>query len=168
MSRFSNARLSTKIIMTLLIGGSLIFAISTLATYWIVRGLTMNTQKEKASLLIQSVETSVAISLFLGIKEIEDKVSSITRLHEVIALEISDIKGSRIYNYRKNSANSLVKTIKITKNIMEPSSLKSIGSITLTYSGEDFYKTMDHFYTLYGLIIMNIFLSPLITFFSTG
>ena len=163
MSRFSNARLSTKIIMTLLIGGSLIFAVSTLVTYWIVRDLTMNTQKEKASLLMQSVEPSVAISLFLGIKEIEDKVSSITRLHEVVALEITDIKGVVIYNYRKNSSNSLVKTIKITKSIMEPSSLKSIGAITLTYSGEEFTKTMYHFYTLYGLIIMGAILTLWLT-----
>lgn len=163
MSRFSNARLSTKIIMTLLIGGSLIFAVSTLATYWIVRGLTMNTQKEKASLLIQSVEPFVAITLFLGIKEIEDKVSSITRLHEVVALEVTDIKGVVIYNYRKNSSNSLVKTIKITKSIMEPSSLKSIGAITLTYSGEEFTKTMYHFYTLYGLIIMGAILTLWLT-----
>lgn len=159
MSRFSNARLSTKIIMTLLIGGSLIFAVSTLATYWIVRDLTMNTQKEKASLLIQSVEPSVAISLFLGIKEIEDKVSSITRLHEVVALEITDIEGVMIYNYHNKFSNSLVKTIKITKSIMEPSSIKSIGAITLTYSGEEFTKTMYHFYTLYGLIIMGAILT---------
>ena len=159
MNRFTNARLSTKIIMTLLIGGGVIFAISTLATYWIVRDLTLDTQKEKASLLIQSIEPSVAISLFLGIKEIEDKVSSITRLDEVVALEVTDIKGISIFNYRKNASSSLTKTIKITKNLMEPSSVKSIGTITLTYSGEEFAKTMDHFYTLYGLIILGSILT---------
>ncbi len=162
MNRFSNARLSTKIIMTLIIGGSVIFAISTLATYWIVRDLTLDTQKEKASLLIQSIEPTIAISLFLGIKEIEDKVSSITRLDEVVALEVTDIKGISIFNYRKNASSSLTKTITITKNLMEPTSVKSIGTITLTYSGEEFAKTMDHFYTLYGLIIMGAILTLLL------
>jgi len=159
MNRFSHARLSTKIIMTLLIGGFVIFGVSTLTTYWIVRDLTMNTQKEKASLLIQSVEPAVAISLFLGIKEIENKVSSISRLHEVVGLEVTDMQGAKIFNYRKNTSSSLVNTIQISQNILEPSSIKSIGIITITYSGEEFTKTMQHFYTLYGLIIMGAILT---------
>src|SRR3990167_7770557 len=157
MNRFKNARLSTKLFFSLVITFLIILATITFVTFVIVRDLTMNTQKEKAALLIDAVEPSISLSLFLGIKDMGDKLSSITRLDEVIALKISDNNGKNLLDYQQYTTSSPYESIKISKNLMEPSSLKPIGSITLTYSGEEFNKTMNRFYTLYGWIALSVF-----------
>lgn len=159
MIRFNDARISTKIISTLIFGVVIISSVVTLVTVWIVRDLTMNAQKEKAALLLDTVEPSVAISLFLGIKDMGEKLSSITRIHEVIALQITDTEGKMILDYSRYRAMLPSESIQITKNLIEPSSLKSIGSITLTYSGEEFTQTMNRFYTLYGWIAFGVFVT---------
>lgn len=159
MIRFNDARISTKIISTLIFGVVIISSVVTLVTFWIVRDLTMNAQKEKAALLLDTVEPSVAISLFLGIKDMGEKLSSITRIHEVVALQITDTEGKMILDYSRYRAMLPSESIQITKNLIEPSSLKSIGSITLTYSGEEFTQTMNRFYTLYGWIAFGVFVT---------
>lgn len=157
MNRFINARLSTKLFMTLFLVTLIIFMTITLATFSIVRDLTLNSQKEKASLLIDTVSPAVSLSLFLGINDLGNKLSAITQRDEVIALKISDLKGKVFLNYHQHDLTSSYQTINITADLMEPSTLKPIGSITLTYSGEEFTKTMDRFYTLYGWITLSIF-----------
>lgn len=157
MNYFKNARLSTKLFSTLVIMFLIIFATGTLVTFMIVRDLTMNTQKEKASLLIDAVEPSISLSLFLGIHDLGNKLSSITRLNEVIALQVSDVHGKILLDFHQYATAIPSESIKISKNLMEPSSLKPIGSITLTYSGEEFSETMDRFYTLYGWTALSVF-----------
>lgn len=158
MTRFKNARLSTKLFFSLVITFLIIFATVTLVTFMIVRDLTMNTQKEKAALLIDAIEPSISLSLFLGIKDMGNKLSSITRLNEVIALTISDNNGKTLLNYHQYGTSSPYESIKVSKNLMEPSSLRPIGTITITYSGEEFTKTMNRFYTLYGWIALSVFI----------
>lgn len=158
MNNFKNARLSTKLFFTLVITFLIIFITVTLVTFMIVRDLTMNTQKEKAALLIDAVEPSISLSLFLGIKDMGNKLSSITRLNEVIALNISDSNGKILLDYHQYATSSPYESIQVSKNLMEPSSLRPIGTITLTYSGEEFTKTMNRFYTLYGWIALSVFI----------
>lgn len=149
MKHLKNARLSTKLFTSLVIATIILFSIITLFTVAIVRDVTMNSQKEKAALLIDTVEPSVSLSLYLGIKDMGEKLSSITRLHEVIALQVHDIYGHVILDYRKFDTAPYYESIVLRKSLMEPSSLKKIGTITLTYSGEEFAKTMERFYVLY-------------------
>ncbi len=157
MNRFKNARLSTKLFATLIFTTSIIFITITMVTFLIVRDLTINVQKEKASLLIDTVKPAVSLALFLGITDIGEKVSTVTQQKEVIRLEIADQNGNVILDYQPYSAFSPYDMIKVSKTLIEPSSLKPIGLITLTYSGEEFSKTMDHFYTLYGWVLLSIF-----------
>jgi len=157
MNHFKNARLSTKLFITLVITFLIIFVTITLVTFIIVRDLTMNTQKEKAALLIDAIEPSISLSLFLGLQDMGNKLSSVTRLKEVLTLQIEDNHGKTVLNYHQYSQENHYESIKISKNLMEPSSLKPIGTITLTYSGEEFTKTMDRFYTLYGWIALSVF-----------
>jgi c-di-GMP phosphodiesterase len=157
MKLFKDARLSTKLFTMMITVSLVIFTIITIITFSIVRDLTMNSQKEKAILLIDAVEPSISLSLFLGIKDIGEKLASITRLNEINALKVTDSSGKTILNYHRYNITSSYESIQITKNLLEPSSLKPIGSITLTYSGEEFAKTMDRFYTLYGWIALSIF-----------
>ncbi|MDD2781333.1 GGDEF domain-containing phosphodiesterase [Sulfuricurvum sp.] len=157
MNRFKNARLSSKLFITLVVTFLIVFATVTLVTFIIVRDLTMNTQKEKAALLIDAVEPSLSLSMFLGIKDISSKLSSITRLNEVIGLKITDIEGKILLDYQQYTSLSPYESIKVSKNLLEPSSLKPIGSVTLTYSGKEFSKTMDRFYTVYGWIALGVF-----------
>jgi len=157
MNLFKNARLSTKLFVTLVLGTFVLFLTATLVTFWIVRDLTLNSQKEKAYLLIDAVNPAVSLSLFLGINDFGNKLSAITQRNEVIALKISDLKGNVFLNYRQHDLSRSYQTINITENLMEPSTLKPIGSITLTYSGEEFTKTMNRFYILYGWITISVF-----------
>lgn len=154
MTHIKHARISTKIISTLIVAAVIVFTTITLVTFTIVRDLTLNSQKEKAELLIDTVEPSVAISLFLGLKEMGDKVSSITRLHEVIALKLMNAEGKTLLDYHQNKPLNSNESILITRTLFEPSSTKRIGTIVLTYSGEEFETTMHRFYTLYGWILL--------------
>lgn len=156
MNYFKNARLSTKLFISLLFATFIIFITITFVTFSIVRDLTLNSQKEKASLLIDTINPAVSLSLFLGMNDIGDKLSPITQRNEVIALKISDAKGKIILNYRQYNGSETNDSISITENLMDPSTLKPIGSITLTYSGEEFTKTMNRFYTLYGWITISV------------
>ncbi|ADR34144.1 diguanylate cyclase/phosphodiesterase with extracellular sensor [Sulfuricurvum kujiense DSM 16994] len=157
MNFFKNARLSTKLFVTLVMGTFILFLTVTLITFWIVRDLTLNSQKEKAYLLIDAVNPAVSLSLFLGINDFGNKLSAITQRNEVIALKITDLKGTVFLNYHQHDLSRSYQTIDITENLMEPSTLKPIGSITLTYSGEEFTKTMKRFYILYGWITISVF-----------
>lgn len=157
MNFFKNARLSTKLFVTLVLGTFILFLTVTLVTFWIVRDLTLNSQKEKAYLLIDAVNPAVSLSLFLGINDFGNKLSAITQRNEVIALKITDLKGNVFLNYHQHELSRSYQTIDITENLMEPSTLKPIGSITLTYSGEEFTKTMNRFYILYGWITISVF-----------
>ncbi len=157
MNRFKNARLSTKIFMTLITAAVIVFATIAFVTFTIVRDLTMNSQKEKAALLIETVAPSVALSLFLDLNDIQDKLSSVIGQDQVVALSVSDLKGNTLLNYRQNKSLSVYDSIKITKSLMEPTSQKPIGSISLTYSGEEFVKVMHRFYTLYGWLLLGVF-----------
>jgi diguanylate cyclase (GGDEF)-like protein len=93
------------------------------------------------------------LSLFLGIKDLGEKLTSITHIKEVIALQICDSSGKVLLDYRNNSVALPYDSIYLSKKLMEPSSQKSIGTISLTYSGEEFSKAMNRFYQLYAWII---------------
>jgi len=157
MNRFKNARLSTKLFTTLTLVTFIIFTTITLVTFFIVRDLTMNSQKEKAALLIDTVNPTVSLALFLGIHDFGNKLSAITQRKEVISLNISDAQGKVLLNYTHYDPSASYETIQVSENLMEPSTLKVIGTITLTYSGEEFTKAMNRFYTLYGWISVSVF-----------
>ena len=150
MIQIKNARLSTKIFSILMATAFIVSTITTVSTFTIVRELTMNSQKEKASLLIDSIEPSVSLALYLGIRDLGEKLSSITHLDEIIALQITDSNGEVVLDYTKYDAEQRSDSIHITKHLMQPSSAKPIGSITLTYSGKEFRTAMNRFYILYG------------------
>ncbi len=157
MNYFKHARLSTKLFISLIFAAIIVFSIIAISTFTIVQNLTTAAQKEKATLLIDAVEPSVSLSLFLGIKDMGEKLSSITQLKEVVALHITDIEGRVVLDYNRYSSHTASDAIKVTKSLMEPSSLKPIGSIALTYSGKEFSQTMDQFYTLYLWIALSVF-----------
>jgi len=157
MNRFKNARLSTKLFTALTLVTFIIFTTVTLVTFFIVRDLTINSQKEKAALLIDTVNPAISLALFLGIHDFGDKLSAITKRPEVISLKISDAKRDVILDYHHYDHSTSHETIQISENLMEPSSLKVIGTITLVYSGEEFTKAMNRFYTLYGWISVSVF-----------
>lgn len=157
MISFQHARLSTKIFISLIVSAIIVFGIITLSTFSIVRDLTINSQKEKALLLIDAVEPSVSLSLFLGIKDMGEKLSSITKLSEVVALKVTDKNGHTVLDYNRYNPSTTEDAIQVSKKLLEPSSLQPIGTISLTYSGEEFTQTMNQFYTLYLWIALSVF-----------
>ncbi|MDD5717439.1 MAG: EAL domain-containing protein [Sulfuricurvum sp.] len=153
-TKFKNAKLSTKIITALFISGIIIFGAISFITINIVRDFTLKGQKEKASLLINTVETPISVALFLGTNGLKEKVLPIIRLKEVYALNITDNDGSVVFDYHKEHSLQTDTSIQVSKALYEPSSRQKIGTITLSYSGEEFMNTMEQFYQLYILLLL--------------
>jgi diguanylate cyclase (GGDEF)-like protein len=164
MNYFKNAKLTTKIFVALASGGSALFLLLLLSTYLIVRDTTLNAEEQKAHLLLDTVDKSVAISLFLGITPaIEEKLNSLTKLPEVITILLTNKKGEVLYSYRSYHA-SLSHSISVSKTLFKPNTHDSIGNLSLTYSGKKVNETMYYFYLLLGLIsLISILLLGLIT-----
>lgn len=92
--------------------------------------------------------------MFLGVEDIGEKLSAITRLNEVIELQIRDSEQNILFNYRAPVKESNYNSIVVTRDIYEPASTTKIGTISLSYSGAEFYTTMQRFYTYYSWIFI--------------
>jgi diguanylate cyclase (GGDEF)-like protein len=157
---FHQAKLSTKIISTFLIGSVFLFPLILFTTFSIIRDQTYTSQQEKATILLEMVEPSISLALYLGVGDLGTKLSSLTRLEEVVGIVIKDHKGHTLLHYTQKNMTASDATIKVTQELFEPSSLKPIGEITLDYSGKEFVETMNHFYFFFfTLFIVILFLS---------
>ena len=152
MKYFKNAKLSTKIFISLISGGSILILILLLSTYFIVRNTTLDAEKQKANLLLETIDKSIAISLFLGITpSMNEKLDTLTRLEEVKSIKLSNEEGKTLYSYQARNPSDLY-TVSVTQTLFKPNTLHPIGIITLAYSGKTVDETMYYFYLLLGLI----------------
>jgi diguanylate cyclase (GGDEF)-like protein len=154
MINLKNTKLSNKIIAAMFAGLIVTYALLFIVTNIIVRDLTLNSQKSKAGLILETVLPSIEISLFLGVEDFAEKLGSITRLHEVVGLKVEDTNKKVLLNYQAPIEESLYESIIVTKDIFEPASTKKIASISLSYSGAEFHTTMQRFYIFYSWIFI--------------
>lgn len=155
---FHNVRISTKIIASLILAGSIGFFSITYVTFTIVNDISTKTQEEKAILLIDTIKPSIELSLFLGFDDKNPKLDAITRLNDVQKLMITDSQGRQIYYYQKENLQETTKHATVTKNLLEPSSSKVIGAITLVYDDDRFVQIMNQFYFLYAIAALSTIL----------
>lgn len=162
MNNFKNAKLSTKIFITLIAAGSIILLVLLLSTYFIVRNTTLSAEEQKARLLLDTVDKSVAISLFLGLSPaIDEKLASITKLKEVTRITLINEYGNILYSYHPDTT-SQSHTISVSKTLFKPNTIIPIGTLSLTYSGKTVDETMMYFYFLLGLISLISMISLLL------
>ncbi|MDP3464230.1 MAG: EAL domain-containing protein [Sulfuricurvum sp.] len=162
MNNFKNAKLSTKIFITLITAGSIILLVLLLSTYFIVRHTTLSAEEQKARLLLDTVDKSVAISLFLGLTPtIDEKLASIAKLKEVTHITLINEYGTILYSYQPDTTPQS-HTISVSKTLFKPNTIIPIGTLSLTYSGKTVDETMMYFYFLLGLISLISMISLLL------
>lgn len=152
MNQFKNALLSTKIFITLVSGGSILLLVLLLSTYLIVRDTTLDAEEQKAHLLLDTVDKSIAVSLFLGFTPaINEKLDSIAKLAEVTQITLQDEHNQMLYAHRSDGI-STSHAVSVSKTLFKPNTITPIGVLSLTYSGKTVDETMYYFYLLLGLI----------------
>lgn len=146
-------RITTKITILLLVAGIVGAIIATATTFYLVRSMGQNAEKEEMNLILNSIEPTVSVSLFLGISNLDDKLIPITQNKEVARLSVHDKSGFTLYDYQAPYFDQ-DNTIVMNRTLNEPSSSRPIGTITLYFSTDEFDKIMGRFYLFYGAMFL--------------
>lgn len=133
----SKTRLSYKIVGSLVLIFLLIFMTLGAVVSMVFENTTLVSEKQKADLLLRTIEKPLQITLYLKFyDQIADKVSPAVSVPDVTELSVRDNNGKLLYLY-SNSKEMLVsrhEAISVTHPIKEPTSGRLMGSITLRYS----------------------------------
>lgn len=155
---FRQKKLSTKIVLLLVTAAFFSFLVVSSATYLIVRNLTIDGQKQKAALLIDTIAPSVSLNLYLGTENIDERLASLTQLKEVFELSVFKEDGTLYYHYRQTQNDRFFEPVELIKPVFEPSSSVRVGTIRLRYGDNAFVETLHHFYVLYAFAFIFTFL----------
>lgn len=159
----SRSRLSYKVVGSLILIFLLVFV-----TFGIVINMTFEntklvSEKQKADLLLQTVEKSLQMTLYLKFyDQIAEKVSPLVSVPDVIELSVRDQNGKVLYLHTntKHKPLSIRKAISVTHQIKEPTFGHSMGSITLYYNDLAYDETRQAMYKVFygvGISIAMIF-----------
>ena len=145
MITLSKSRLSYKIVGSLI----LIFLLTSMTLGLVVSMVFENTilvsEKQKADLLLRTIEKPLQIALYLKFyDQIEEKVSPATSVPDVMELDVYDHNEKALYSYKsKENMKSRHEAISVVHVIKEPTSGQSMGSVTLRYSDLAYDETRD-------------------------
>ncbi|MFH0710028.1 MAG: EAL domain-containing protein [Pseudomonadota bacterium] len=144
MMYLSKTRLSYKIVGSLILIFLLIFLTLGVVVRIVFENTTLVSEKQKADLLLRTIEKPLQITLYLKFyDQIADKVSSVVSVPDVTELSVRDNNGKILYHY-SNSKKMLAsqhEAISIFHPIKEPTSGRMIGSISLRYSDLTYNET---------------------------
>jgi len=148
----SKSRLSYKVVGSLI----LVFVVIFVTFGWAISTTFENTklvsEKQKADLLLQTIDKSLQMTLYLKFyDQIEEKVSSVVSVPDVIELSIQDQNGKALYVYTKNKQKLLFrdKVISVTHQIKEPTFGNVMGSVTLYYNDLAYDETRQSMYKVF-------------------
>ncbi|MDP3290859.1 MAG: EAL domain-containing protein [Sulfuricurvum sp.] len=159
----SRSRLSYKVVGSLILVFLLMFI-----TFGILISITFEntklaSEKQKADLLLQTIEKSLQMALYLKFNEqIAEKVSPVVSVPGVIELSVRDNNGKLLYLYttEKEKPLNIHNAISATHKIQEPTSGHFMGSITLYYNDLAYDETRQAMYNVFygvGISIALIF-----------
>ena len=159
----SRSRLSYKVVGSLILIFLLVFV-----TFGVVISMTFEntksvSEKQKADLLLQTVEKSLQMTLYLKFyDQIAEKVSPLVSVPDVIEVSVRDHNGKLLYQYTtdKLKPQSIRNAISVTHQIKEPASGHTMGSITLHYNDLAYDETRQAMYNVFygvGISIALIF-----------
>lgn len=150
----SKSRLSYKIVATLILIFLLIFMSVGAVINIVFEKTSLDSEREKANLLLQTIEKPLQIALYLKFyDQIPQKVSPAVSVPDVTELEILDSNGKRLYLYThsKEHLESRHKAVSVKHMINEPTTGQLMGSITLNYSDLAYDKTRNSIHNIvYG------------------
>ncbi|AFV97012.1 MULTISPECIES: EAL domain-containing protein [unclassified Sulfuricurvum] len=148
----SKSRLSYKVVGSLI----LVFVVIFVTFGWAISTTFENTkrvsEKQKADLLLQTIDKSLQMTLYLKFyDQIEEKVSSVVSVPDVIELSIRDHNGKELYVYRNNTQKALSrdKVISLTHQLKEPTLGQSMGTVTLYYSDLAYDETRQSMHKVF-------------------
>lgn len=108
-----------------------------------------NVEKEKASLVLSTIEPLIAVNMYLSL---DSRIDQLTKqlLSNPNILAIRVLQGERLINSRKSKEfdTHVRDSFEVKKDIFQPNSKKKIGTLILTYSNENYNKLVDRYTSL--------------------
>lgn len=154
-----NSRLSYKIVLSLI----LIFLAISLTLGVVIRMIFEDTiissEKQKADLLLQTIEKPLQMTLYLKFyDQVSEKVSSVTSVPDVINFTVLDEHNKKLYHYinSKSKQMSEGEFVSVTHLIKEPSSGVVMGSATIGYSDRAYNETRQSVHYILYIVSMII------------
>ncbi|MDD2368553.1 MAG: EAL domain-containing protein [Sulfuricurvum sp.] len=158
-------RLSYKIVGSLILIFLLIFMSLGAVVSIVFEKTILVSEKQKANLLIQTIEKPLQIALYLKFyDQISEKVAPAVSVPDVTELEVRDQNGKRLYFYThsKEHLKSRHEAVSVTHAINEPTSGELMGSITLHYSDMAYEETRQSIHK----IVYGVWVSIAVIFFA--
>lgn len=145
MILLSKSRLSYKIVGSLILIFFLTFMTLGMVVSMIFENTIVVSEKQKADLLLRTIEKPLQISLYLKFyDQIEEKVSPVISVPDVTELDVYDHDEKTLYSYKsKENMTSRHEAISVTHEIKEPTSGQLMGTVTLRYSDLAYEETRD-------------------------
>lgn len=155
MMYLSKTRLSYKIVGSLILIFLLIFMTLGGVVSMVFENTRTISEKQKADLLLQTIEKPIQIALYLKFyDQISQKVSPAISVPDVTELSVHDHNGKVLYLYTnsKEILASRHEAISVRHPIKEPISGQLMGSITLRYSDLAYDETQQSMHKIiYGI-----------------
>jgi len=140
--------LSAKILATFIAASLAVFLY---IAYSVVVGVKENTyisEREKASILLDSVASEIGMSFYLGFEDqAVQKTKELLSYPDVLTIEIRNISGQSIGRFGALNMDSeaLKDAIRVKKPLKERVSGKEIGSLELYYSNRNYLRLINNF-----------------------
>ncbi len=155
MIHFTKTRLSYKIVGSLILIFLLIFMSLGQVVGIVFENTILVSEKQKADLLLQTIEKPLQIALYLKFyDQISEKVSPVISVPDVMELEVRDQNGRRLYfrTHSKKHLESRHNAVSVTHIIKEPTTGQLMGSVTLRYSDLAYEETRQSIHKIvYGV-----------------
>ena len=135
--------LSYKIVGSLALVFLLVLVILGVVVRMIFEETIQTSEKQKADLLLQTIEKPLQIALFLGFyDQIEQKVMPAISVADVRELSVYDLNGKEIYYYNKERPSPLGREmLKVSREIHEPTGKELLGTVAIGYSDLSYDET---------------------------
>lgn len=158
-SRFRRS-LSTKIVLSTVIGSLTILFMTFFIYGQLDKKAFYDVEIEKANIIAQTVEPLIALNIYLNFQsKIEQIVQQLIQNPNILAVKVTK-KDKVIYQLRSKAYHeNIIDSFVVKKTIYLPNSKKKMGVLTLTYSSKN-YKELLNKYSKVTIVLIG-FLSIL-------
>lgn len=161
MIHLSRFRLSYKIVGSLILIFIAIFLVLGLVINYVMENTISASEKQKASLLLQTIEKPLQMALYLKFNDqIPQKVIPAVSVADVMDLVIIDRNDHALYNYSA-TVRTAHEAVTVSRKIVDPISGEKMGTIILSYSDRAYDATRQSIHR----IIYGVGLSIAVLFF---
>ncbi len=140
--------LSAKILATFIAASLAVFLYIAYSVVVSVKENTYISEREKASILLDSVASEIGMSLYLGFEDqAVQKTKELLSYPDVLTIEIHNISGQSIgrFGALNMGSEALKDAIIVKKTLKERVSGKEIGSLELYYSNRNYLRLINNF-----------------------